>query len=123
MKVFMDFLQNIENVFQRNRTEEILNWVNTKYPDLVPEIKYNQPMFIDHGTFIIGFSIAKNHLAISPEKKGIDHFSDRITKSGYDYTTHLMKLPWDKPIDYSLLEKVIEFNVSDKIDCTSFWRK
>jgi uncharacterized protein YdhG (YjbR/CyaY superfamily) len=34
---------------------------------LKEEIKWNQPMFSDHGTFIIGFSIAKEHIAVAPE--------------------------------------------------------
>ena len=31
-------------------------------------------MFTDHGTFIIGFSIAKHHLAVAPERVVIQHF-------------------------------------------------
>jgi uncharacterized protein YdhG (YjbR/CyaY superfamily) len=31
-------------------------------------------MFTDHGIFIIGFSVAKHHLAVSPESTGINHF-------------------------------------------------
>lgn len=123
MEVFADFLKNVEDLEQRSKTEEVLNWVNNKFPDLVPVIKYNQPMFTDHNTFIIGFSIAKNHLAISPEKEGINYFSKEITNSGYEYSMNLIRIPWGKNIDYSLLEKTIKFNISDKKDCSSFWRK
>ena len=122
MKVFADYLKEIDDLEQRTRTEEVLDWVNNKYPDLVPKISYNQPMFTDHDTFIIAFSIAKNHLAISPEKKGINHFSNEIKESGYDHSTNLIKIPWERPIDYSLLEKIIQFNISDKADCSTFWR-
>ncbi|MCQ4950818.1 hypothetical protein NE646_14380, partial [Bittarella massiliensis] len=41
------------------------------FPDLTPKIAWNQPMFTDHGTFIIGFSAAKAHLAVAPERAGI----------------------------------------------------
>lgn len=122
MKVFEDFLKNIENLEQRTYTEEILKWVNNTYPDLEPKVKWNQPMFTDHGTFIIGFSVAKNHLAVSPEPVGISRFSDEITKSGYEYSKMLIRIPWEKAVDYSLLEKIIEFNISDKADCSTFWR-
>lgn len=123
MKIFDGFLKDIEDLIQKNRTEEVLKWVNNNYPNLEPKVKWNQPMFTDHGTFIIGFSLAKNHLAIAPEKKGIDCFSDEITGSGYEYSKMLIRIPWDSPVDYSLLEKIIEFNISDKADCSSFWRK
>lgn len=69
MKVFEDFLNDIVNLEHRAKTEEVLKWVHNNYPNLEPKVKWNQPMFTDHGTFIITFSIAKKHLAISPEKK------------------------------------------------------
>ncbi|NRG47411.1 iron chaperone, partial [Bacillus sp. CRN 9] len=32
-------------------------------------------------------------------------------------------MKWDSPVDFSLLEKMIEFNILDKADCSTFWRK
>lgn len=123
MKVFANYLTDIENPEHRTRTEEVLNWVTNNYPDLVPKIAWNQPMFTDHGTFIIGFSTAKNHLAVTPEIEGINRFSNEITKSGYEHSKMLIRIPWDKSVDYSLLEKIIGFNILDKADCSTFWRK
>ncbi|WP_010649414.1 iron chaperone [Oceanobacillus massiliensis] len=123
MEVFEDYLARIDNPQQRMRTEEVLTWVMKKFPGLVPRIAWNQPMFTDHGTFIIGFSIAKHHLAVSPERAGILHFSDEIIKSGYSHSKQLVRFEWDRPFDFSLLEKMIEFNISDKADCSAFWRK
>ena len=80
-------------------------------------------MFTDHGTFIIGFSVAKQHLAVAPESAGINHFSDEIVQAGYDHTKQLVRIQWDSPVDFSLLEKMIEFNILDKADCSTFWRK
>jgi uncharacterized protein YdhG (YjbR/CyaY superfamily) len=45
-------------------------------------------MFTDHGTFIIGFSVAKHHLAEKPE-------FDKIVKAGYDHTKELVRIRWD----------------------------
>lgn len=123
MKVFEDYLAQIDNPQHRERTEEVLKWVAEKYPNMEQKIAWNQPMFTDHGTFIIGFSIAKQHLAVAPEKAGIDHFSDDIVQAGYDHTKQLVRIKWDGPVDYSLLERMIEFNITDKADCTTFWRK
>jgi len=80
-------------------------------------------MFTDHGTFIIGFSVSKKHLAVSPERAGIIHFSEEIIKAGYEHSKDLMRFPWDKPIDYTLLKKMIDFNIAEKADMTGFWRK
>ncbi|MEH7501604.1 iron chaperone [Neobacillus drentensis] len=123
MEVFAEFLARIDNPHHRARTEEVLAWISKKFPNLMPAIKWNQPMFTDHGTFIIGFSVAKHHLAVSPEEAGINHFSDEIVQAGYNHTKGLVRLQWDSPVDFSLLEKMIEFNILDKADCSTFWRK
>ncbi|PAD20160.1 iron chaperone [Terribacillus saccharophilus] len=123
MEAFAEYLAQIDNPQHRERTEEVLKWVAEKYPNMEQKIAWNQPMFTDHGTFIIGFSIAKQHLAVAPEKAGIDHFSDDIVQAGYAHTKQLVRIKWDGPVDYSLLERMIEFNITDKADCTTFWRK
>ncbi|WYQ55832.1 iron chaperone [Bacillus sp. FSL W7-1282] len=122
MDAFKDFLDRIDNPQHRARTEEVLAWVTKTFPHLVPKIAWNQPMFTDHDTFIIGFSVAKHHLAVAPEQAGIHHFVDEIEQAGYDHTKELVRIKWDRPVDFSLLEKMIEFNIRDKADCTTFWR-
>ncbi|MPW27332.1 iron chaperone [Alkalibaculum sp. M08DMB] len=123
MEFFAEYLANINNPQHRTRTEEVLAWITKKFPNLIPKIAWNQPMFTDHGTFIIGFSVSKNHLAVAPEREGIVHFADEIVQAGYDNTKELIRIQWDNPVDFSLLEKIIEFNIIDKADCSTFWRK
>ncbi len=123
METFAEFITQIEEPNHRERTKEVLDWVTQKYPHMKHKIGWNQPMFTDHGTFIIGFSVSKKHLAVSTEQAGISHFSDEIIKAGYEHTSNLMRFPWDKPIDYVLLQKMIEFNLSEKAELTDFWRK
>lgn len=103
--------------------EEVLCWVAENYPVLQPRIAWNQPMFTDHGTFIIAFSVAKRHLAVAPEKAAIDHFSDIIIQAGYSHSSQLLRMEWDKSVDYALLEKIINYNIKEKAGCVSFWRK
>ena len=122
MEVFAEYLAQL-NPQHRARTEEVLGWVKERFPDLEPRIAWNQPMFTDHGTFIIGFSVAKHHLAVAPERVVIERFADEIAQSGYDYSKGLVRIPWDSPVDYTLLENMIEFNIDDKAEYTSFWRK
>lgn len=123
MEVFAKYLNGIDNSDHRNRTEEILVWVANKFPNLEPQIKWNTPMFSNHGTFIIGFSTAKHHLSVSPEEVGIAHFSDDIVQAGYSATKGLFRIPWNVQVNYELLEKMIEFNIQDKAEYTNFWRK
>ncbi len=123
IETFKPFLDDIADPSQRERTQEVLNWIANKYPQLNQRIAWNQPMFTDHGTFIIGFSISKLHLACTPELAGINHFSQDINAAGYEHSMMLVKFPWKKAIDYELLAKMIEFNIADKADVQTFWRK
>lgn len=123
METFPNYLSQIENKLHREKIEEIFKWIIKKYPELKPKIAWNQPMFTHHETFIIGFSISKNHIAITPEKAGITYFSKDIIASGYEHTMMLMKIKWESPVDYNLLEKMINYNIIDKEKCTTFWRK
>ncbi|NMI03648.1 iron chaperone [Paenibacillus sp. SZ31] len=123
METFVEFIARIDNPEHQARTEEVLNWVTEKFPNLKQKIAWNQPMFTDHETFIIGFSVSKQHLAVAPEKAGIIRFSEEITQAGYDHTKELVRMKWKQEIDFSLLERMIEFNIADKADCSTFWRK
>ncbi len=123
MEIFAEYLSNIDDPQNRARMEEVLNHVAQCFPTLVPRIAWNQPMFTDHDTFIIAFSAAKKHFAVAPEKAGMNRFSEEIKQAGYDCGKELIRIPWEGPVDYSLLEKIIEFNISDKKECSTFWRK
>jgi len=123
METFDDFLACIDEPVRRVRTKEVLDWVSATFPGLKTRIAWNQPMFTDHGTFIIGFSAAKHHMAAAPERACIQRFSGEIRAAGLEHTLELVRFPWDKPVDYPLLERMIRFNIADKASCASFWRK
>lgn len=123
MDGFDAYLANIENPQHRERLAEVLTWVSATFPHLQPRIAWNQPMFTDHGTFIIGFSVAKHHFAVAPEKAGIERFAGRIREAGYSLTQQLFRIKWDQPVHYDLLKEIIAFNIADKADCMTFWRK
>ncbi|WP_088071550.1 iron chaperone [Gottfriedia luciferensis] len=123
MEVFLNYLTSIDNPNHRERTKEILEWVANRFPNLEPQIKWNTPMFTDHGTFIIGFSTSKQHMSVSPEEFGITQFANDIAQAGYSATKGLFRIPWKEQVNFELLEKIIEFNIQDKAEITSFWRK
>lgn len=123
MEVFEHYLSTIKQEDHRNRMREVLDWIGTQFPDLEPKIAWNQPMFTDHGTFIIGFSASKQHFSVAPESKGIEVFTDGIEKAGYSHGSNIFRIRWEEPVDYSLLERIITYNRADKADCSSFWRK
>lgn len=122
MAVFEEFISGIDDSNHRERMEEVLSWVHDEYPDMERVVKWNQPMFTDHGTYIIGFSLAKKHMSVAPENKAIEEFSDALEKADYSYTNEIFRIPWDGEVDYALLKKIIEFNIEDKDGVDTFWR-
>ena len=122
MENFEDYLASIENVEHRSRVAEVLEWVRENYPQLDERIGWNHPMFTNDGTYTIGFSTFAKNMAISPEVAGIEAFKDEIVQRGYTHTQGLWRVPWDMPVDYELLGKMIDFQVEEKAGSTKFWR-
>lgn len=123
LDVFAAYLSAIEVPLHRARTEEVLRWVGGHFPGLAPRVAWNQPMFTDHGTFIIGFSVSAKHLAVSPERAGMERFASEIVEAGYTHGKMLFRIRWDDAVNYGLLERMILYNREDKADCKTFWRK
>ncbi|KUO49916.1 MAG: iron chaperone [Desulfitibacter sp. BRH_c19] len=123
MKDFQTFLDSIDDPDKRERMDDILNYVKEKFPQLKEEIKWNEPMFSNHGTFIIGFSIAKGHIAVAPEPVVISLFEKEIEEAGYSHTQGLFRIKWTDKVDFDLLYKIVAYNIEDKKDMTKFWRK
>lgn len=122
MKEFEEYLESISEVEQRDKMQAILDWVKEEYPNLDTRIAWNQPMFTDHGTYIIGFSYSKNHIAVAPEVKPIQIFADEIKESGLSHTNNIVRIKWEEPIPLDLLKSFINYNIEDKKDYTKFWR-
>lgn len=123
MEDFLEFIEHINNGQQRARTQEVLEWVKSQFPNLEARIAWNQPMFTEHGTFIIGFSVSSKHLAVSPERAGMVRFTNEITKACYSQSKMLFRIRWEEPVNYILLDQIIRFNCIDKAECKTFWRK
>lgn len=123
MDEWNEYMQGIDKPEHRARMEEIFAWIQREFPQLERKIAWNQPMFTDHGTFIIGFSPAKEHLSVAPEGAGIKRFADEIKQSGYSAGKKFFRIPWKSAVDYDLLKRIIELNRLEKADVKTFWRK
>ena len=122
MTEFNDFLQSLDNDKQTATMKAIFNWISETFPELETTVKWNQPMYTHHGTFIIAFSKSKQHFSVAPEAKGMAEFTDQIEAAGYSQTNNLFRIKWTQDVNYALLKSIIQFNIDDKADCTTFWR-
>lgn len=69
MDQFQEYLTKELSEAQRKVLEPLFEHILTEFPDLQTRIAWNQPMFTDHGTFILGISSSKKHFSVSPEVK------------------------------------------------------
>ena len=86
------FLSNFKNPILKFKLEPIFEQIQKEFPNLTVELKWNQPMFIMNGTFIIGFSVAKNHISIAPEAVTMAIFTNDIKAANYEATNILFKI-------------------------------
>ena len=121
LKTLEEFLDTIPQGEKRDRMVEVLDWVASTYPELELRIAWSQPMFTHHGTFIIGFSAASKHMAVSPERFTMVHFEDLLNSRGTDHGKMLTRHPWTQPFDYELATAFIDYQLEAKKDVTSFW--
>lgn len=80
----------------------MIDAITSKYPDLETVIAWNHPMLRMGKDYVIGFSVAKNHLLIGPWGDDmINRFADRLT--GYETNKKTIKVPVDWRPDKKLL--------------------
>ncbi|WP_423189953.1 iron chaperone [Alkalibacterium sp. f15] len=123
METFADFLQSLDDETQKQKLGDLFNFIDSEFPNIDKRIAWNQPMYTDHDTFIIGFSVAKNHISVAPEKAGLRQFEREIKENNYELLKEIFKIKKSQPINKELIRDMIAFNIEDKKNCKTFWRK
>jgi uncharacterized protein YdhG (YjbR/CyaY superfamily) len=121
VKTIKDYMETIKEESQRERVTNLINWIEKTFETLKLEVKWNQPMFTDHGTYIIGMSVSKNHLAIGVEARTMERLVEIIEGSEYEHSKMLIKIKWSQAIDYEFLSLIINDIIRDKESVNSFW--
>lgn len=123
MNLFDEVIEGIDNEIHQDKFREILNWVDTHYPQLDKSIKWSQPLYSNKGTFIISFTPFKGHIAVNIEKGGMNQFKEKLDETEYSYTDMTFRIKWNQPVNYTLLKEMIELQLQEKEGYTTFWRK
>lgn len=116
----VDYIDRIEQDEHKEIFQSLLDWVNKEFPTLKLEFKWNQPMFLDHGTFIIAFSHAKNHFSVAPETVIMNQFRSDIEQH-YTAKKKIFQIKWNQDINYHLLRVIIAATMEEKKDYDKFW--
>ena len=115
------YLEKINDDIIVSKVNELLKWIEIKYPSLKLEFKWKQPMFTMNGTYIIGFSLSKNHLTVGLEAQIMNDLRDKIIHKGFKTGKMTIQFPYKKEFDYDLIDEIIKYVIKEKENVKSFW--
>ena len=96
-----EFFASIDPVAAKT-AQEIFSAITTKYPDLELVIAWNQPMLRLDTQYVIGLSVAKNHITLNPFSGDVlESFTDKLSK--YVVNKNTFQVPMDWKVDAVLL--------------------
>lgn len=116
-----EYLASISKPENAQQLSALLDSIKTQYPQLALRIAWNQPMFTDHDTFIIGFSAASKDIAVSVEAPIFEKYLTQIKALGYRATKRQFHVTWGTEIDATLLHHLIDEAIAYKQGMTTFW--
>ncbi len=94
----------------REILEKIRMTIRKAAPDAEETIKYQIPTFTLKGN-LVHFAAFKKHIGFYPAPTGIEKFKDEL--SVYEGAKGSVKFPWDKPIPFALISKIVKFRVKE----------
>lgn len=115
------YLEKIENPVYREKFRQIMQWVSEYHEALVGQIKWNQPMFTAHDTFILGFFVAKQHFSVGPEKVVFEEFLPTINALKLKHGKKTFQVNFEAEVPYELLGRIIDRTLELKRATTTFW--
>ncbi len=75
-------------------------------------ISYRIPTFRLEGN-LVHFAAFKKHLGFFPTSSGISHFKEEL--SSYKGAKGSVQFPFDKPIPYGLITRIVKFRVRENL--------
>lgn len=99
------FPQDVQDILQKVRST-----IKSAAPDAEEAIKYGIPTFVLNGN-LVHFGGFKKHVGFYPTPSVIEEFREEL--SVYQSAKGSIQFPLDKPMPYSLIEKLVEFRVME----------
>lgn len=82
-------------------------------PDAVEAISYGMPTFKQNGKNLVHFAAFKAHIGFYPVPSGMAAFKKEL--AGYKQGKGSAQFPFDQPIPYDLVTKIVKFRLSESI--------
>jgi uncharacterized protein YdhG (YjbR/CyaY superfamily) len=89
---------------------ELRDFIKAEVPEATEKISYGMPTFYLKGN-LVHFAAFKDHCGFFPAPSGIDEFEHELAP--YRTGKGTLCFPFDKPIPWDLLKKVVKFRVEE----------
>ena len=93
--------------------EKIRQTIRKAAPDAKEAIKYQMPTFILNGK-LVHFAAFKIHIGLYPAPVGVEGFKEEL--SGYEGAKGSARFPFDKPIPFDLIGKIVKFQAKKNLE-------
>ena len=90
--------------------EKVRMTIRKAAPDAEETIKYQIPTFTLKGN-LVHFGAFKKHIGFYPTSTGIEKFKNEL--SVYEGAKGSVQFPFDKPIPFDLISKIVKFRVRE----------
>ena len=91
--------------------EELRVTIRDAAPEAGEKISYNMPTFTLNGTYLVYFAGWKNHIAFYGAPRGNPEFKEDL--SPYESGAGTLQFPYDKPIPYDLVTRIVRFRAAE----------
>lgn len=97
----------------RPKLEQLRQIIKKAAPGAEEAISYSMPAFKLNGVLVY-FAAFKDHIGFFPTGAGVSHFKKEL--EAYSTSKGTVRLPLDKPIPITLIEKIVKFRVKENQD-------
>jgi uncharacterized protein YdhG (YjbR/CyaY superfamily) len=94
--------------------EKIRVTIRKAAPDAEETMSYQMPTFTLKGKYLVYFAAYKKHIGLYPAPIGIAEFTEDL--AAYESGKGTLKFPFDKPIPFDLITKIVKFRVAENLD-------
>ena len=100
-----DFPKNIRDILEKLR-----KIIREAAPQAKETINYGIPTFTLNGN-LVHYAAFKKHIGFYPTPSGINAFKKDLEP--YEVSKGTVKFPFDKPIPYKLVSKIVKYRVKE----------
>ena len=91
--------------------EQLRTTIKAAAPEAAEKISYNMPTFTLNGTYLVYFAGWKNHIAFYGAPRDNQEFKEAL--SSYESGAGTLQFPYDKPLPYDLITKIVKFRAAE----------